>query len=75
MKENGTGTSTSKYISSIDTDVSGKDLVDGSPLFNLSGDLAGVKLSDDSSKSFIPASFLRKELSSLSEPAAAPLVQ
>ena len=56
------GTTTTKYISGISTDVSIKDLVDGSPLFNLSGEIIGIKLSDDISKSFTAISILKKEL-------------
>ena len=55
-KESGTGTSTVKYLSSIDTDVSSKDLVDGSPLFNLSGDVVGIQLLSNSPKTFTPIS-------------------
>ncbi len=67
MRESGVGTSTTKYLVSIETDVSSKDLVDGSPLFNLSGDVVGVKLSLDSLRSFTPVSVLRKEISVLME--------
>lgn len=62
MKESGVGTSTIKYLSGINTDITTKDLVDGSPAFNLSGDVVGFRLSDDSSKTFIPVSILKKEL-------------
>lgn len=67
VKESGTGTSTIKYLSAINTDISTKDLIDGSPSFNLSGDLVGLRLSDDVSKTFIPVSILKKELSVLNE--------
>ncbi len=67
MKESGTGTSTIKYLSGINTDVSTKDLVDGSPAFNLSGGVIGFKLSSDVSKVFVPVSILKKELSVLNE--------
>jgi len=67
MKESGTGTSTVKYLVSINTDISSAGLVDGSPTFNLSGDVVGVKLSLDASKSFTPISVLKKELSILME--------
>lgn len=66
-KESGTGTSTVKYVISINTDVSSKDLVTGTPLLNLSGDIVGIKLSNDSLKSFTPISVLKKELISLVE--------
>lgn len=67
MKESGIGTSTTKYLSGINTDVSTKELVDGSPAFNLSGDVVGFKLSADSSKTFVPVSILKKEQSALFE--------
>lgn len=67
MKETGVGTSTTKYLSAINTDVSTKELVDGSPAFNLSGDVIGFKLSDGSSKAFVPSSILKKEIASLME--------
>lgn len=65
MKEIEVGTSTTKYIAGINTDVSSKDIVNGSPLLNLSGDIVGVKLSDDDFKTFTPISVLKKELPSL----------
>lgn len=67
MKESGVGTSTIKYLSGINTDIATKDLVDGSPAFNLSGDVVGFRLSDDVSKTFIPVSILKKELTVLNE--------
>lgn len=67
MKETGTGTSTVKYISGINTDISSSNLVDGSPAFNLSGDVVGIKLLSDISKSFTPVSVLKKELGVLIE--------
>lgn len=72
-KESGTGTSTVKYLSSINTDISANSVVDGSPIFNLSGEVVGVKLSSDlESRSFTPISVLKKELGVLIE---APKVQ
>ena len=67
IKDLNVGTSTTKYIAGIDTDLSTKDLVDGSPVFNLSGDVVGVKLSLDALKSFTPISVLKKELPILTE--------
>ena len=67
MKESGTGTSTTKYLANIDTDVSSKDLVDGSPLFNLSGDVIGIQLLSNTAKTFTPVSVLKKELIILTE--------
>lgn len=67
MKESGVGTSTIKYLSGINTDISTKELVDGSPAFNLSGDVIGFKLSADSSKVFVPVSILKKEQTLLTE--------
>ncbi len=64
-KEKEVGTSTTKYISGINTDVSSKDIVDGSPLLNLSGDIAGIKLLNDDLKTFTVVSILRKELPEL----------
>ncbi len=67
MKESGVGTSTTRYLSGINTDVSTKDLVDGSPIFNLSGDVIGFRLSDEASKVFVPVSILKKEIPILNE--------
>ena len=67
MKDETVGSTTTKYISSIDTDIASKDLVDGSPAFNLSGDIVGIKLKSDISKSFTPISVLKDELVSLIE--------
>lgn len=62
VKDSGVGTSSIKYLSGINTDLSTKDLVGGSPAFNLSGDLVGFRLSDDASKTFVPVSILKKEI-------------
>jgi S1-C subfamily serine protease len=67
MKDLTVGTTTSKFLSSIETDLSSKDLVDGSPAFNLSGDVVGIKLTSDISKSFTPIAVLKKELTLLIE--------
>ena len=66
-KDTTIGTTTTKSLVSIDADVSTRDLVIGSPIFNLSGDIVGVKLSSDSSRSFTPVSLLKKELPGLME--------
>lgn len=63
MKESGTGTSTVKYISAVESDVSSKDLMPGSPFFNLSGDLVGIKLSEAQSGTFTPITIINKEVS------------
>ena len=60
-------TSTTKYISGIETDISLRDIVFGSPLFNLSGDVVGMKISDNSSKYFTPVSLIKKDIVSLTE--------
>ncbi len=72
MKDSGTGSSTIKYLSSIEADVASKDLVDGSPIFNLSGEIVGIKLASDSSKTFTPIAVLKKELNSLISPVVEP---
>jgi len=72
MKESGTGTSTVKYLVNINTDISSTGLVPGSPTFNLSGDVVGIKLSLDALKSFTPISVLKKELGILLEPPKTP---
>lgn len=68
FKTSGTGTSTVKTISNIDTDLSTKDLLSGSPAFNLSGDIVGIKLSNDGLRSFTPVSVLKREITLLTEP-------
>ena len=67
MKESGSGTTTVKFLSGINTDISQKDFVSGSPLFNLDGDLVALKTTPDVSKLFTPAEILRKEIILLSE--------
>ncbi len=67
MKESGIGTTTTKMLSDIDTDVSTKDLVDGSPALNLSGEVVGMQLTDDGARSFTPISILKRELPILTE--------
>ena len=62
MKDSIVGTSTIKYLSSIDTDVSAKDLVNGSPVLNLSGSVVGMKLGNDDLKSFTPVATLKKDI-------------
>jgi S1-C subfamily serine protease len=66
-KESGTGTSTVRYVSSIEAEVSTRDLVLGSPLFDLSGNIAGMKVSDPSTKIFTPASIVKSEITTLDE--------
>lgn len=67
MKDSGTGTSTVKYIGGVETDMSSKDLLSGSPFFNLSGDLVGMKLSQGSSGSFTPIGIIYKELNTIKQ--------
>lgn len=66
-KESGTGTSTVKYISSIETDVSSKDLVTGGPLFDLSGNVMGIRTSESYLKYFTPITILKNEIPILQE--------
>ena len=68
MKDLTVGTTTTKYLSLINTDISTRDTVDGSPLFNLSGDVIGVKIWDDESRSFTPIAILKKDLITLTTP-------
>lgn len=67
FKDMTSGSTTVKTLNSIDTDISPKDLVVGSPIFNLSGDIVGVKLSNDGLRSFTPISVFKRELSSITE--------
>ncbi len=67
-KTSGTGTSTTQTLVGINTDIANKDLVNGSPVFNLSGDLVGVRLSTDTAGSFTPIAVLKKEIPLLTEP-------
>ncbi|MFZ2522454.1 MAG: trypsin-like peptidase domain-containing protein [Minisyncoccia bacterium] len=66
-KDSGVGTSTVKVISSINTDITSRDMVSGSPIFNLSGDVVGIKLSNNETRIFTPISVLKNELNSLTE--------
>ena len=61
-RNTGTGSTTTKSLVSIDTDLVSKDLISGSPIFNLSGDIVGIKLTSDQLKSFTPVSFLKREM-------------
>lgn len=67
IKESTVGTTTTKYVSGIDMDIIAKDIVSGSPLINLSGDIVGLSLLGGSSKSFIPISMIKKEIAILNE--------
>jgi S1-C subfamily serine protease len=67
MKNGGEGTTTTKYISAVETDVSTRDLVAGSPFFDLSGDLVGIKLSDADSGTFTPVAIVLKELNIINQ--------
>ncbi len=71
MKDATVGTTTTKYLGEIETDVSSKDLVDGSALLNLSGEIIGIELTSDNPKSFTPIALLQKELPILLEPVKA----
>jgi len=67
LKDSTVGTTTTKYLSNIETDLSTKDLLSGSPLFNLSGDVVGMKISAETSKTFTPSSLIIKDINSLKE--------
>lgn len=67
FKEVEVGTSTTKSLIGINTDVQSKDIVNGSPLLNLSGDIVGVKLSGDDLKTFTSIEILKRELPNLVE--------
>jgi S1-C subfamily serine protease len=67
MEESGTGTSTVKYLAGINTDVSSKDLVDGSPVLNLTGEVVGIKLGNNEVKTFTPVTLFKKEIATLLE--------
>lgn len=69
MRDSTVGTTTTKFLGTVETDLSTRDLYTGSPLFNLSGDVIGMKITGEISRSFIPVSLLRKDINSLSEPA------
>ncbi len=62
MKNAGVGTTTVKYIGTIETDTSFRNILDGSPFFNLSGDLVGLKFSVTGSGAFTPIAVVSKEL-------------
>jgi S1-C subfamily serine protease len=73
MKDVTVGTTTTKYLASIDTDVASKDLVDGTPLIDLSGNVVGIRLLLDTAKVFTPVSILKKELITLTETPKTPV--
>lgn len=66
IKDN--GSTTPKTLLSIEADITPKDLVYGAPLITLSGDVLGISLSDmPNSKTYFPASLLKKEISLIGE--------
>ncbi|MBA3732817.1 hypothetical protein H0W91_00365 [Patescibacteria group bacterium] len=65
MKESGIGSTTVEYLSSIDTDLPSKDLIHGSPLFDLSGNVVGIKTTGEGLKAFTFSAILKKEISIL----------
>ncbi len=65
IKDSIVGTTTVKYLASIESDLTSKDLVNGSPIFNLSGDVVGIKLSSDTSGDFTPTASLKKDFATL----------
>ncbi|MEQ1500234.1 MAG: serine protease [Parcubacteria group bacterium] len=67
MRDLGVGTTSTKFLSGIETDIVNRELVGGSPAFNLSGSLIGIKLSSDPSKVFVPISTLKKDIQTLLE--------
>ncbi len=67
MRESGTGSTTVKYVSGIDTDIVSRDLVAGSPIFTLAGDIVGMHTSGGSGKIFTSSQLLKKDLATLSE--------
>lgn len=65
IKDSTVGTTTTKYLSSIETDISPtKDIVSGSPLFNLSGDIVGIQANSNIPRTFTSSQILKKEMSS-----------
>lgn len=67
-KDGTVGTTTMKSLSGIDLDISAKDLVPGSPLLNLSGDVIGINLSPLASRLFTPIYIIKKQISDLTAP-------
>ncbi|MDQ5949090.1 MAG: serine protease Do [Patescibacteria group bacterium] len=65
MKENDTSSSTTKFVSGIETDLSSRGLLSGSPFFNLSGDIIGMKLSEAETSAFTPITIFTHELPQL----------
>lgn len=72
MGESGTGTSTVKYLATVDTNLLPKDLISGSPVFNLSGDVVGMKITTLGVSNFTPVSLIKKDISTLVETEKAP---
>ena len=64
-KDGTLGTTTVKTLSGIDLDTPAKDLVDGSPLINLSGDIVGINLSPLASRLFTPIYIIKKQIATL----------
>jgi len=62
MKNSAVGATTTKYIAAVETDTSFKNILDGSPFFDLSGNLVGLKLSQTGSGVFTPIALISKEL-------------
>ncbi|MEQ1561642.1 MAG: S1C family serine protease [Nitrospira sp.] len=61
------GTTTTKYLNGISADISLKEIVQGSPLLNLSGDVVGFNVSSDSFKYFTYIGVIKKEINTILE--------
>lgn len=62
FKTSGVGTSTVKYISNLNTNLGARDMISGSPAFNLSGDIVGIKLTFDGQGVFTSVAVLKREI-------------
>ncbi|MEI6843164.1 MAG: trypsin-like peptidase domain-containing protein [bacterium] len=66
MKDMMSNSTTTKYVSTIETDLSEKDIVAGSPLFDLYGNVVGIK-SSEVSRIYTSVSAIKKDLGILAE--------
>lgn len=66
-KEETVASTTIRHISALEADIATKDIRSGSPLFDLSGEVVGIQVTNAPSRIFVPISVVREAITSLSE--------
>ncbi len=65
-REETVASTTVRHVASIEADIATKDMLSGSPLFNLSGELMGIQVTNLPSRTFLPVSMIREAITTLS---------